>query len=102
MHGTGAPQEWTMKAVVGNPEALYLVILSCCLTLLPVFVPIGEGLLTALAPFPLIVLAVKYPWRYTVSLLGLGGGLMLLGGQWQALLYLGQCGLVGLAASGAI
>jgi len=40
-----------MKAVVGNPEALYLVLLSCILTLLPVVVPIGGGLLTALAPF---------------------------------------------------
>src|SRR5438128_5173993 len=102
MRGTGAPQEWTMKAVVGNPEALYLVILSCCLTLLPVFVPIGEGLLTALAPFPLIVLAVKYPWRYVVSLLGLEGGLMLLGGRLQPLFFLSQCGLVAFATAGAI
>jgi len=91
-----------MKAVVGNPEALYLVILSCIFTLLPVFVPIGGGLLTALAPFPLIVLAVKYPWRYAVSLLGLEGGLMLLGGQLQSLFFLSQCGLVAFATAGAI
>ena len=91
-----------MKAVVGNPEALYLVILSCLLTLLPVFVPMGEGLLTALAPFPLIVLAVKYPWRYAVSLLGLEGGLMLLGGRLQPLFFLSQCGLVAFATAGAI
>ena len=91
-----------MKAVGGNPEVLYLALLSCALTLLPAFVPIGGGLLTALAPFPLIVLAVKYPWRYAMSLIGLEGGLMLLGGQWQSLLYLGQCGLVVLATSGAI
>src|SRR5215510_9507384 len=92
----------TMKAVVGNREALYLVILSCILTLLPVFVPIGGGLLTALAPFPLIVLAVKYPWRYAMSLMGLEGGLMLLGGQGQSLVFLGQCGLVVLATSWAV
>ncbi len=91
-----------MKAVVGTPEALYLAILSCILTLLPVFMPIGGGLLTALAPFPLIVLAVKYPWRYTVSLLGLEGGLMLLGGRLQPLFFLSQTGLVAFATAGAI
>jgi len=91
-----------MKAVVGNPEVLYLALLSCALTLLPAFVPIGGGLLTVLAPFPLIVLAVKYPWRYTMSLMGLEGGLMLLGGQLQSLLFLGQCGLVVLAIAVAI
>jgi hypothetical protein len=98
----GLRESWTMKAVVGNPEVLYLALLSCALTLLPAFVPIGGGLLTALAPFPLIVLAVKYPWRYVVGLMGLEGGLMLLGGQLQPLLFLGQCGLVVLAISGAI
>jgi uncharacterized protein YybS (DUF2232 family) len=91
-----------MKAVVGNPEVLYLALLSCALTLLPAFVPMGGGLLVALAPFPLVVLAVKYPWRYAMSLIGLEGGLMLLGGQWQSLLFLGQCGLVVLATSGAM
>jgi hypothetical protein len=91
-----------MKAVVGNPEVLYLALLSCALTLLPVFVPMGGGLLAALAPFPLVVLAVKYPWRYATSLIGLEGGLLLLGGQWQSLLFLGQCGLMVLATSGAM
>jgi uncharacterized protein YybS (DUF2232 family) len=95
-------KSWTMKAVVGNPEVLYLALLSCALTLLPAFVPIGGGLLTILAPFPLIVLAVKYPWPYAMSLMGLEGGLMLLEGQWQPLLFLGQCGLVVLATAGAI
>jgi hypothetical protein len=95
-------KSWTMKAVVGNPEALYLAVLSCLLTLLPVFVPIGGGLLTVLAPFPLIVLAVKYPWRYTAGLLGLEGGLMLLGGRLQPLFFLSQCGLVVFATAGAL
>jgi hypothetical protein len=98
----GLRKSWTMKAVVGNPEVLYLALLSCVLTLLPAFVPIGGGLLTALAPFPLIVLAVKYPWRYAMSLMGLEGGLMLLGGQLQSLVFLGQCGLVVLATSWAM
>jgi len=91
-----------MKAVVGNPEVLSLALLSCALTLLPVFVPIGGGLLTALAPFPLIVLAVKYPWRYAMGLIGLEGGLMLLGSHWQSLLFLGQCSLVVLAIAWAM
>jgi Predicted membrane protein (DUF2232) len=98
----GLRKSGTMKAVVGNPEVLYLALLSCVLTLLPAFVPIGGGLLTALAPFPLIVLAVKYPWRYAMSLMGLEGGLMLLGGQLQSLVFLGQCGLVVLATSWAM
>ena len=98
----GLRKSWTMKAVVGNPEVLYLALLSCALTLVPAFVPIGGGLLTALAPFPLIVLAVKHPWRYAMYLMGLEGGLMLLGGQWPSLLFLGQCGLVVLAISWAI
>jgi uncharacterized protein YybS (DUF2232 family) len=98
----GLRKSWTMKAVVGNPEVLYLVILSCILTLLPVFLPIGEGLLTALAPFPLIVLAVKYPWRYALSLMGIEGALMVLGGRVQSLFFLGECALVVLAMAEAI
>jgi uncharacterized protein YybS (DUF2232 family) len=98
----GLRKSWTMKAVVGNPEVLYLAILSCILTLLPVFLPIGGGLLTALAPFPLVVLAVKYPWRYAVSLMGIEGTLMLLGGRVQSLFFLGECALVVLAMAGAM
>ena len=98
----GLHKSWTMKAIVGNPEVLYLALLSCALMLLPAFVSIGGGLLSALAPFPLIVLAVKYPWRYAMSLMGLEGGLMLLGGQLQPLVFLGQCTLVVLATSGAM
>src|SRR3989442_10446579 len=91
-----------MKAVVDNLEVLLLVILSGILTLLPMFVPVGGGLLTAFVPFPFIVLAVKYPWRYAVSLFGLEGGLMLLGGQPQLLFFLSQGGLVALVTAGAI
>lgn len=91
-----------MKAVVGNPEVLSLAILSCILTLVPVFVPAVGELLTAFAPLPLIVLAAKYPWRYAVSLLGLEGGLMLLGDRPQLLFFLSQHGLVALVTAGAI
>ena len=91
-----------MKAVVGNLEVLSLAILSGILTLLPMFVPVGGGLLTALAPFPFIVLAVKYPWPYVVSLLVLEGGVLLLGEQPQLLFFLSQCGLVALVTAWAI
>ena len=98
----GLRKNWAMKAVVDNLEVLWLAILSGLLTLLPMFVPVGGGLLTAFVPFPFIVLAVKYPWRYAVSLFGLEGGLMLLGGQPQLLFFLSQGGLVALVTAGAI
>src|SRR2546425_2172688 len=98
----GLRKNWAMKAVVDNLEVLWLAILSGLLTLLPMFVPVGGGLLTAFVPFPLIVLAVKYPWRYAVSLLGVEGGLILLGGQPQFLFFLSQCGLVALVTAWAI
>src|SRR5439155_11685015 len=98
----GLRKNWAMKAVVDNLEVLWLAILSGLLTLLPMFVPVGGGLLTAFVPFPFIVLAVKYPWRYAVSLFGLEGGLMLLGGQPQLLFFLIQGGLVALVTAGAI
>ena len=91
-----------MKAVVDNLEVLFLAILSGILTLLPMVVPVGGALLTAFVPFPFIVLAVKYPWRYAVSLFGLEGGLMLLGGQPQLLFFLSQGGLIALVTVGAI
>lgn len=91
-----------MKAVVGNLEVLSLVILSGLLTLLPMFVPVGGGLLTALIPLPFIVLAVKYPWCYAVSLFGLEAGVLLLGEQPQLLFFLSQCGLVALVTAWAI
>jgi uncharacterized protein YybS (DUF2232 family) len=91
-----------MKAVADHLEVLCLAILSGILILLPMFVPVGGGLLTAFVPFPFIVLAVKYPWRYAVSLFGLEGGLLLLGGQPQLLFFLSQGGLIALVTAGAI
>ena len=91
-----------MKVVAGNPEVLYLALLSGVFTLLPVFVPLGGGLFTAIAPFPLIVLAVKYPWQYPAGIIGLEGSLLFLGGRVQALFFLGQCSLIAWALSRAI
>ena len=98
----GLRKNWTMQAVVGNIEVLFLAILAGLLTLLPMFVPVGATLLIAFVPFPFIVLAVKYPWRYAVSLLGVEGGLILLVGQPQFLFILSQCGLVALVTAWAI
>jgi len=98
----GPRKNWTMQAVVSNIEVLFLAMLAGLLILLPLFVPVGGALLLAFVPFPFIVLAVKYPWRYAVSLLGVEGGLILLGGQPQFLFILSQCGLVALAMAWAI
>src|SRR2546430_11502121 len=77
----GLRKSWTMKAAVANPEVLCLALLSCVLTLLPAFVPIGGGLLTALAPFPLIVLAVEDAKGQSPPPLSLQGRAMPLGGR---------------------
>lgn len=91
-----------MKAALSNPEVLSLGLLSCLFVLLPVLVPASGELLTLCALFPLVVLAVKYPWRYAVSLLTLEGGFLLLGGRPPLLFFLGQQGLVALVMAGAI
>jgi hypothetical protein len=61
-----------------NPEALSLAILSCFLTLLPVFAPLAGLLLALLVPFPLIVLGLKYRWRFVLSVLTIEAGFVLL------------------------
>ena len=48
-------KQWARQVVGGKREVLSLALLSGILTLLPVLVPVGGGLLTILAPFPLIV-----------------------------------------------
>lgn len=67
-----------MKAVIRNPEAFSLTVLSCIVTLLPVFASVGGLFLAMLAPFPLIVLGLKYPWRYVLGLLSVEAGFLLL------------------------
>jgi uncharacterized protein YybS (DUF2232 family) len=83
-----------VKAAALNLEGVSLASLSFILTLLPVFGPVEGLFLTTLAPFPLVVLAIKYPWRYALGVVGLeAAGLVLLGGI-QTLLFIGQYGLV--------
>jgi len=63
----------------------------------------SEGiLLTTLIPLPLLVLAVKYPWRYVVGLVGIEAGVLWLLEGWQALLFVSQHGLVPLVIAGAL
>jgi Predicted membrane protein (DUF2232) len=88
--------------VARNPELCALVALSLLLTFLPVFLSVEGLLLSTLAPFPLIVIAVKYPWRYALSLIGLEAGIFMLVGGWQALLSFSQYGVAPLVIAGAV
>ena len=91
-----------MKALAVHSEWLVLAILSVVLTLLPAFAPMQGLLLTALAPFPLVVLALKYPWRLALWIAAFEAlGLGLLGGA-QALLLFSQYGLVPLVIAWAV
>ncbi len=91
-----------MKAAAYNPEVIVLTLLSLTLTLLPVIAPVEGLLLTTLMPFPLLVLAVKHPWRYVLSVAGLEvGGLALVEG-WEALLFFSQYGLAPLVMAWAV
>ncbi|MGE3539409.1 MAG: DUF2232 domain-containing protein [Candidatus Tectimicrobiota bacterium] len=85
-----------------QPEVVYLALFSGFLTLLPVFATLGSSVLNAVAPFPLIVLALKYPWRYLLVLVGLEGLLLLMLGHPAALILLTQSTLVALVMGHAI
>jgi hypothetical protein len=83
-------------------EGWVLAILSVVLTWLPVFLPVEGLFLTIVAPFPLIVCAVKYPWRYALSVAALEAvGLLLFGGI-DVLVFFAQYGLVPLVMAWAI
>jgi len=62
-------EENGVEAFIRNPEVVTLALLSCLLTFLPVFVPAGGLMLSILAPFPLIVLGLKYPWSCVLGVL---------------------------------
>lgn len=83
-----------MKGAVVHPEVLYLALLSGGFTLLPLFVPFGSSVFALLAPFPVLALAVKYPWPYAASVLGLEGGVLLLVGRLHPFGLLGQCAIL--------
>jgi hypothetical protein len=72
------------------------------LTFLPVFLPL-EGLLFSLfVPFPLLVLAVKYPWPYVLGLIGFEAGMLAWVGGVPAFLSFSQYGAVPLVMAGAV
>ena len=91
-----------MKAAARNPELYTLVMLSMILTFLPVFIPFEGLFLSILAPFPLVVLAAKYPWRYVLGLIGLEAGVLAAMGGSPALLSFSQYGAVPLVMAGAV
>ncbi len=51
-------------------ERYALALLSCLFTLLPVVAPVRGLIFSIVAPAPLIVLGIKYPWRYSLGVLG--------------------------------
>ncbi|MCZ6875250.1 MAG: DUF2232 domain-containing protein [bacterium] len=91
-----------VKPAALNWEGLFLIALSLVLTLMPVVVP-GKGLfLTTFTSFPLVVLAVKYPWRYTVRLAGFEAACTLIIGGFQSLIFFSQYGFVPVVMAWAI
>lgn len=91
-----------VKSAALNWEGLLLIALSFVLALTPVVVP-GKGLfLTTFTPFPLLVLAVKYPWHYAVKLAGLEAACTLIIGGFQGLIFFSQYGLVPVVMAWAI
>lgn len=88
--------------VIRNPEVVALAGLSCILTLMPLFLPLSGLFLTVVAPFPLIIMALKYPWRHVLGLLVLQGVILSYYDTLQPLLFLGQHGLVALVMAGSI
>jgi hypothetical protein len=91
-----------VQAAALKSEGFSLALFSLVLTLLPALIPVEGLLLTIVAPLPLVVLAVKYPWRYTLGLVVLeAGGLVLLGGP-QTLFFFSQYGLVPVIMAWAI
>jgi hypothetical protein len=59
-------------------------------------------LLTTFAPFPLVVLGIKYPWSYVLGLVGLEGALLFMLGGLQPLFFFSQYSMVSLVMAGAI
>jgi uncharacterized protein YybS (DUF2232 family) len=72
------------------------------LTFLPAFLPLEGLFFSILAPFPLIVLAVKYPWPYVLALVGFEAGVLAWVGGVPAFLSFSQYGAVPLVMAGAV
>jgi hypothetical protein len=91
-----------VKAAALNPEMIVLGLLSGLLTFLPVLAPLGGAVLTAVAPAPLIILAVKYPWWYVLGLIGIEAGVLWLVGELSACFFFGQYAIVALVIAVAV
>ena len=91
-----------MEAVRRNPEFFSLAVLSCLLTLLPILAPAWGLFLAIFAPFPLIVLGLKYPWPSVLGVLGTELGVGLLLGGPSVLLLANHYVVVPLVMAGAL
>ena len=85
-----------------NTELPVLAGLSLVLVLLPAFAPLEWLFPTLLGPLPIAILAVKYPWRHVLWLIGLQAGILLVISALPSLLLLAQHGIVGLTLGTAI
>ena len=85
-----------------NTELPVLAGLSLILVLLPAFAPLEWLFPTLLGPFPITILAVKYPWRHVLWLIGLQTGVLLVITALPSLLLLAQHSVVGLTLGAAI
>ena len=85
-----------------NTELPVLAGLSLVLVLLPAFAPLEWLFPTLLGPLPIAILAVKYPWRHVLWLIGLQAGILLVISALPSLLLLAQHGIVGLTLGVAI
>lgn len=57
--------------MTGRTERYTMAVLSFLFTLIPVIAPVHGLILSVVAPAPLVVLGAKYPWRYSLAVLGL-------------------------------
>ena len=85
-----------------NTELPVLAGLSLVLVLLPAFAPLEWLFPTLLGPFPIAIMAVKYPWRQVLWLIGLQAGVLFVITALPSLLLLAQYGVVGMTLGAAI
>lgn len=76
--------------------------LSLLLVLLPAFAPLEWLFPALLGPFPITILAVKYPWRHVLWLIGLQAGVLVVIAALPSLLLLAQYSVVGLTLGTAM
>lgn len=90
------------QQICRNMELPVLAGLSLVLVLLPAFAPLKWLFPALLGPFPITILAVKYPWRRVLWLIGLQAGILLVIAALPSLLLLAQYSLVGLTLAAAM